>query len=347
MDPLSVAVLDLAVEHALAGVAAEIGLEQAHGDPALRVDLERAREHRQDLEDVAEVRGREAARRERRHRHDVDLPVGEAERHGDVIGRAFGVQVAHDREIERDVRLLEPAPDPARALDDRRERAVGELRLVQDVVRLEDRPRRARVVAPDEDARIDLRVQRRDDDGHPRDGDAVREQAVAELLDELLGRRRPPGLAQQPRGERIGVRALDAFGGEVDLAPVVAERAHLAPVEGYVTPDAGRVAERPLVGPGGVLHRFAARAERPVTGVALERAIRLVRGLREQLGAHVGPGNVQDGPQARLVQHDRARRIGDARSVELDAQPPRIRLDPYGVFDHPRCVHAGRASAKR
>ena len=40
VDHLPVAVLDLPVEDAPAGVAAEVGLEQAHRDPPLRVDLE-------------------------------------------------------------------------------------------------------------------------------------------------------------------------------------------------------------------------------------------------------------------------------------------------------------------
>ena len=82
-----------------------------------------------------------------------------------VIGGAFALQVAHHRKIELAVRLFEAAAHAARAADDRRERTVGEPRLLQDVVLLVYGADAGRIGAPHEHGGEDLRMQRGQDDG--------------------------------------------------------------------------------------------------------------------------------------------------------------------------------------
>ncbi len=179
--------LDLPFEHALARAAAEVGLEEAHRDAPLGMNLEQTAERGHDLVDAAEVRRGKAPLLERRHRNDVDLAVGEPEGHRHIVGRAVAAQVAQDREVELGVVVLEMAAHAAGAANDRRKRAVREPRLQQDVVRLVDHAHLGDVVAPDEHHREDLRVQRWNDDGGPGDRITGGAQEPAELRHQRLG----------------------------------------------------------------------------------------------------------------------------------------------------------------
>ena len=231
VNELSIPVLDLPFEHTLARASPQVGLEEAHRDALLRMDLEQAAKRRHDLVDAAEMRRGKAAPRERGHRNDVDLAVGKPERHRHVVGRAIGAQVAEDRKVELDVIVLEMAAHATGAADDRGERTVGEPRLQQDVVRLEDDPHIGDIVAPHEHGGEDLRMQRGNDDGRPGDGIAGGAEEAAELPHQRLRRARLPGLFDQPARDRVAMNGVAALVQERHLLVAFVQGRDLVAIE--------------------------------------------------------------------------------------------------------------------
>ena len=90
LDGLAVAALDLARQDALAGGAADIGVEQVDRGVAQRMRLDDTREGELQLEHAVEVVCREAARPVRHDAQRIDMAGGEEQRQGDIVGRALG-----------------------------------------------------------------------------------------------------------------------------------------------------------------------------------------------------------------------------------------------------------------
>ena len=137
------------------------------------MNFEKAAQHWQDLVDLPEMGCGKSAFGEGRHGKNVDLAIRKSERHSRVIGRAFFVKLAHDGIIELDIVALKASPDAPRALDYRREGAIGELRLKKDIVGLREHLHLTRIVAPNEYGGKNLRMQGRNDDRHTGNGITV------------------------------------------------------------------------------------------------------------------------------------------------------------------------------
>ncbi len=122
---------------------------------------------------------------------------------------------------------------------------------------------------------------------------------------------------------------MDAFTAlvqERDFLVALVQRGDLVAIEREVTTDRLRIAIGVLVRPDRILDHLAGDLQRPVTGVALERAVGLVPRAFEEVHADVLGREVMHWPHARLVQDDGARGVGDELAVELDPNPLPARL---------------------
>ena len=124
MDALDVAAPDPALQDALAGAAADVGVEQRGRDPAQRIDLGEARKRQPDRLERGDVGVAEAARAQRGPADRVDLAVGERQRLDQIVGDALGAQLLDDLVVVRAVRGLDPAADRLGGPEDDRDRAL-------------------------------------------------------------------------------------------------------------------------------------------------------------------------------------------------------------------------------
>jgi hypothetical protein len=182
---------------------AEVHVKQVDGIEPHRVHFEDARQQRQHLVDRAQIGDAEAARALGRERKRVDLPAREHERHHDVVGCALRNQVVQDREVELWFRHVEPAPESARAVVDRLDRAVEEALVEQHLARDRLLLDALAVVFPDEARADELRVQRADRQPHAQERDPRIGKSLRELLDEVARRRCGGCLAHQPAEKRV------------------------------------------------------------------------------------------------------------------------------------------------
>ena len=123
---LAAAAGDLAVEDALAGAVADVGVEQVDGDPPVEVDLEQQAHHRQQVLDLRQILAREAARAVGGPGGAVDPAVAEGDRQGDIVGQALLAQLVEQREGELAVGEVEPLAHRPGALEQDAHRAVLE-----------------------------------------------------------------------------------------------------------------------------------------------------------------------------------------------------------------------------
>ena len=166
--------------------------------------------------------------------------------------------------------------------------------------------------------------------------------------------------AEQVRGELAGGgragtgRELDV---DVDVVVGVAQPARdrlvldhpaVGAVEGERGEAAqpGRLLQRLLVGPDGVLADVVAGAQGPVGGHALERAVRRRLGALHERGVEVLQRHVGDGPDAGLVQEVRARRVEHERVADVRAQAPPVGLEEDPVRG-PRSCSSSRLRRAR
>src|SRR5512145_3150151 len=125
---------------------------------------------------------------------------------------------------------------------------------------------------------------------------------------------------------------------------ILVEQTDLIPIERQVATDGLGVAVRLLVSPDRVLGDTIADLHAPVARVALEWAVRGVLGPVEEVHAHILGREVIRGRQPGLVQHERARGIGNTRAVELDADTLLAWLEAdlvvpgHGALSYHRCV---------
>src|SRR6185312_4607829 len=102
-------------------------------------------------------------------------------------------------------------------------------------------------------------------------------------------------------------------------------------IERVVAGEPGHLVIRGDIAPDRVLRRFRGASvddlDRPVRGVALERAIGRMLGLLEEVEAHVLFGEIVDRAVAGLLDAQRLAAVGDDRAAESDAQMRRIGVD--------------------
>ena len=105
--------------------------------------------------------------------------------------------------------------------------------------------------------------------------------------------------------------------------------------------------ERLLVGPDGVLAHVVADAQRPVRGVALERAVRRRLRALEQVGVDVGERDVGHRQDPGLVQQVRAGRVEHERVADERAQAAAVGLEEDLVRRATRTCSSRRPGGRR
>ncbi len=120
-------------------------------------------------------------------------------------------------------------------------------------------------------------------------------------------------------------------------------------VEGDVAGQAGHLVERLAVGPDHVLEGRLRGRERPVVGLALEGADRVVVGRLEVLPGDGGLREVELGGVIRLVNDQAGVALGEHAAPEADAapSPPRDEVDPIAREATPRGFDCGHAIPPR
>ena len=117
----------------------------------------------------------------------------------------------------------------------------------------------------------------------------------------------------------------------LDLLVLVEPGVHRAPVEGEVIEQPGRLLERLGVAPDRVLGDTVAGPDRPVGGIALERAVGRVVGRFEQVLPDVLAGDVELGKVGALVQELRAVAVEHSLRAEHPAHAAREGLEQEPV----------------
>ncbi len=130
MDVFAIAAADQPFQHPFPRRRAEKSIEHRLHGHSQGVRLADAGKHRQRLVNHRQLVDEEAARPVACERKGTDPAVGEAQRHGDVIGRTFLLEVDEDRIIETRVRRVQAAADGSGSLVDGRQRR-SHVRLLQ------------------------------------------------------------------------------------------------------------------------------------------------------------------------------------------------------------------------
>ena len=131
---LALAALDLALQHALAGDAPDIGVEQHARGAAQGLDLQQVGEVRHQHLERRDLGILEPALLAGGEGHRLDGAVGKRRGQGDVVAEAFLAQVRNDADIRPAAPPASHAPGPARRRDRRRRagcaRNIERVRLV-------------------------------------------------------------------------------------------------------------------------------------------------------------------------------------------------------------------------
>ena len=140
----------------------------------------------------------------------MHLAVGEVERVDQIVGDAARRQLAQNDEIPGTIGIGEPAPDRPAGPDDRGQRAllvgVGGQEVVGGIGDLD-----AGLGLPEEAPAHDVRVQGAHEHRDPVERQAGRDQAPAELGQEILRLADPVRAIDQPVDHRLdGARAISA-----------------------------------------------------------------------------------------------------------------------------------------
>ena len=193
-------------QDALAGVPADIGVEQVDRRVTQRVDLDEARERPADGVERREVGVVEAAGSGGGPADRIDLAAGERQRLDQVVAHALGAQLLDDRVVLRAISSLDPQADRLRRREhDPHRAAVVGLALEHGVVGVGDHHLLAR--APEQALAHDVGVERAHEDRDPMQRQAARHQPLAQLGEHVLRRARATGAVDQPvdHGARIVV----------------------------------------------------------------------------------------------------------------------------------------------
>jgi hypothetical protein len=186
VDFVAVAALDLAVQHALAGLGPEVGVQDVARDAAQALALDQARERRTHAPQGVELAVAESAGAVGGKAHRVDRPGGELERHDDVVGHAERAQLGEHQELLRALHGGEAPPDLARAVEHRVEGVAQVLVGLQVVVHRVDLLDRRDAALPDVAPARHDRVQRAHEHPHAQQRQPALEQPLAQLPHDVL-----------------------------------------------------------------------------------------------------------------------------------------------------------------
>ena len=131
VDLLDIAAPDPPGEDALAGVVADIGVEQGARVPPPCADLGDPRQRRHDRLDTGDLFIGETARLPRRAGDHVNGAVCEEQRQSQVIGHPLGTEFLQDREVHRATRVGEPAAQRSAGRVDAGDGVFPELRRIK------------------------------------------------------------------------------------------------------------------------------------------------------------------------------------------------------------------------
>ena len=203
-DFLAGAAADLAGENFWAGFGAEISVKDVAGDAALAAQIGKQRQalrHPRQIGDFACGEAAGAVGDIGRHVIDAERAL---ERQGEIVGRALGLEIMQDREIERSIGDIEPAPH----------RFAGHLHpanrvifvAVQILHFMGDEPEHgpAGGAPPDKVGAEILRVQRAQLQGRPQQRKTRRQHPPREFVElarqrRSMLRRGPPANPRSPR----------------------------------------------------------------------------------------------------------------------------------------------------
>jgi hypothetical protein len=176
---------DLARQHPLAGVVADVGVEQVLGEPPVESDLGCHRQHGQQVVDAQEILGREAAGPFGAPGRGVALLVRGDERQRHVVGEALGPQVGVDAELVVPAHV-QPLPDRLRSLVECPDRAVDEARVVEHPVLDRRHDRLAQARPPHHPHAHELRVQHADVQAGPVERQPLGQEPLAQLGEQVV-----------------------------------------------------------------------------------------------------------------------------------------------------------------
>ena len=194
-------------QDALAGVAADVGVEERGGAAAQRQDLGQARQRPRHGAQRRHLVVGEAARRVGGVGDGVHLAAQKRQRQADVVGEAGEPLLLEDLELDR-LADVEPPAQLAARRGHRVDGALDVLLARDDVVRRLAHGDGGGAALPQEAAAHDARVQRAHERGDARDADAGGGELVAEPLHDV-GRGGGAGRAvDEPIAERRDVDHL-------------------------------------------------------------------------------------------------------------------------------------------
>ncbi len=207
VDVLAVAAVNPAGEHLLAGLAAEVGLEDVLGRAPPGIDLGDAREGRHDAPQRLDLGLGEAFRAPGGKARGVDFAAEKPHRQRNEVRAALVAQLLEDRKIEP--AAVANAPPYLDVLsEDDLQRAPQVLLGVLDADRRRHDFHRVARLVPDEAAARDVRVERAHEDRDAEQRNSDVEQPVAELLQQVLRPLRGRGALVEPLDDGFNVQSL-------------------------------------------------------------------------------------------------------------------------------------------
>src|SRR5215204_4820843 len=120
-------------------------------------------------------------------------------------------------------------------------------------------------------------------------------------------------------------------GMDEDLLVFFVPMIHRSPIKGQVVSQRRCVLQRLRVTPHGVIRNAVTDLNRPVRGVALERAVRRVIALLQEVHAHVFFGEIVNGQEPLLVHQLDAPAVSHGLAIEHHPNPPRGVLEVQHV----------------
>ena len=202
VDVLAVAAADVAGEHLLAGLLAQVGVEDVVRDAPPGVDFGDAREGRHDAAQRVDLGVAEATGPPRDEARGMDIAVDKAHRQRQEVGGAFLAQLLEDREVQRPLATFDAAPDFDVLGIDHADRALEVLLGVLDADRRRSDLHRVAGLGPDEAAAGDIGMQRAHEHRDPVERHPLLQQPAAELLQHVLRPLRRRGAGVEPLDDR-------------------------------------------------------------------------------------------------------------------------------------------------
>src|SRR5512144_565051 len=201
---LAIAAPNATVQDTLAAYPAEISLQYGLRHAPRSVDLEQARKHQEHVGDELQLRSGEAAAAIAAECEDTASPVGEHNRHSDIIGGPRNAELLEDGIVQLETGDVEASADPPNAfVKDRSKRTRTVAVLIEDGVRGLKFGHLIHATGPSVADSQELRMQGPDMELEPAQRNAKPNNLCAEAAEEIRHRRHLPANREDPVDEWV------------------------------------------------------------------------------------------------------------------------------------------------